>query len=455
MGSVRGLAALRFNPFPVRTAVDIGTGSAITLTVARVDARARAIRDVLYHTAVPLQLDWRAPGVLDQATWPAVTNALRMIMTSARSKQPTISEFAAVVALPTVGAGQAITTWRREQKMRIHFHGMAATDSLPLRSQHDPKFGPNSPFLENNVADAVEGFDALAFAAAAAAAKALKPDNVLVLRERHQAIDIFGLEVARSGETATGFVKDREALGALLNRRPGSASRRDVAQVTKGYGRVLHCELPMSSQLAHVRMVRDVQHRPNATETASPNPCQRSEYVTLATALAKELQRAVMPWVVDRLQANAPIVCFGGNGSVWNIAARAARKVQVSQDLVHTAAQFQFCGQTDVLLGANMPNPHLIIPQLALFTAICAALQTPRIEYLPHVARTHAMLVDDGFWAFGREAEIKQSADHDALAQSVRAQPGRRFDPHFDPDADREEYKPDFRFDERQWKGGN
>lgn len=44
-------------PFPVRAAIDIGTGGAISLCIGRVDARVGAVRKLMYQTQLPLYLE--------------------------------------------------------------------------------------------------------------------------------------------------------------------------------------------------------------------------------------------------------------------------------------------------------------------------------------------------------------------------------------------------------------
>jgi hypothetical protein len=473
----RGFQALRFNPYPVRAAVDIGTGDAVTLTVARVDARAAAIQDVLYHTSVRLALRWKDGGVLDPLCWPGVTNAVRMIVASGRSKGR-FAELTTMLSLPAAGAEPAVALWRKETKCRLHFRAQpphCAAVVTKLRTRMDPVITTGSPFWEGAGHDvsAHAATQRIAFAATAAVAKSLNPSSVLVLHETASSIDITGLERAFGGDDNVGDRPPRDGAVPPAGRRDSDYDEIDEHDSSfvrpqrsmpaqqhplvplHGYGNVLTASLPLNSVSAHAMMLQQVQRRPSAGPKASPNPCTKGEYATLRDMIHKEVERALPEWVLERLRLDAPIVAHGGNGSVWNIAARAARQTLASRDRVDMAALHQYAGLTDVLIGTNLPNPHLVVPQLALFTGLCAAMRTTRIDYLPDVALTHAMLVEDAFWAFGRQAYIREHADMSALQQSTHRTPRPSFDPHFDPDADRQAYAPDFRFDERQWKGGN
>ena len=114
---------LTFNPFPIRAAIDIGSGHSITMTVARVDAKQCAIKDTLYHTQLPLQgravtvpsgdndtnssnensaVPFRSTfdgGVLSQSALHELKNRLLML-TAKANKQLNVTEFAAVFSEP-------------------------------------------------------------------------------------------------------------------------------------------------------------------------------------------------------------------------------------------------------------------------------------------------------------------------------------------------------------------
>ena len=434
-----GFGKARFNPYPVRMAIDIGTGRAVTATVARVDAHASAIKDVLFHTSVPLQLRWREHGMLDPASWPAITNAVRMAHAAA-SRQAPVVESAAMTSLPLAGGEKALGLWRSEMNLRIHARSQHPTVAKHVRSKLDPVFSRTSVFFEEpRTTDSRQHTERIAFAAAAAAAKSLNPAGLLVLRERGDGIQIVALDRANFQDEASSHFESTA-----------------VAHAPAGYGRIITADVPFASASAHMRLVRDIQQRPKATGMSSPNPVTREEYTALREMLRGELAKAIPDWVVERAALDAPIVAYGGNGSVWNIAARAARSVHMGRDRVDTAAQFEYSGLTDVVLAENLPNVRLVVPQLALFCAVCSVLRTPRVEYIPDVAMTYAMLVDDGFWSLGRAAAITADADHDAsLDQRVYKPPRERFDPHQVVDGDRHAYKSELATDERLWNGGN
>ncbi|RNF07737.1 hypothetical protein TraAM80_03184 [Trypanosoma rangeli] len=109
------------NPFPVRAAIDIGTGGMISMTVGRVDAAHNAVRDFIYQTQLPLHLvsantdsalgasvhasySFGTPPasfVLSETTRTDIRNKMRMLHGALRRDQyDGVSERTAVISWP-------------------------------------------------------------------------------------------------------------------------------------------------------------------------------------------------------------------------------------------------------------------------------------------------------------------------------------------------------------------
>ncbi|RNF12385.1 uncharacterized protein Tco025E_06477 [Trypanosoma conorhini] len=119
------------NRFPVRAAIDIGTGGMISMTVGRVDAAHNAVRDFIYQTQLPLHLvsanadaasgaslhSSDASGttppvsfVLSEATRTDIRNKMRMLHGALRRDQyDGLSERAAVITWPLCHAADAVS----------------------------------------------------------------------------------------------------------------------------------------------------------------------------------------------------------------------------------------------------------------------------------------------------------------------------------------------------------
>lgn len=52
---------MHVNPFPIRAAIDIGTGGVMSLCVGRVDAANLGVMKLMYQTQLPLLLESTSP----------------------------------------------------------------------------------------------------------------------------------------------------------------------------------------------------------------------------------------------------------------------------------------------------------------------------------------------------------------------------------------------------------
>lgn len=101
-----------FKPFPVRAAIDVNNGQ-VTLAVARVDARQRAIRDLLFQSQLPFHVEFEsgfaevgggggaAPvRMLTQASQNDLLTKCRVLIGSMHREGPGITEVAGLLAWP-------------------------------------------------------------------------------------------------------------------------------------------------------------------------------------------------------------------------------------------------------------------------------------------------------------------------------------------------------------------
>jgi hypothetical protein len=267
--------------------------------------------------------------------------------------------------------------------------------------------------------------------AQAAAAKNLRPDRALWIRER-----------VASGGSAIEFV------GLEPVADPGSPTRAVL----------LRHALPVSVPAAHRMLFETVQRRPGHAyggAAQSLNPVLRQEAAALrgllgraladvaplgdAAASASTQGTAILPsWALARVAAGGAIFGSGPNGGLFNSASRAVGAVQVGVERLEQHTDFHLCGLTDALLGATYPYPSLLVPQLCCLAALLRALGARRAEYLPEVCATHAVLVDPHYWVQGRSERVLRAVAADSGGveppQQVFARPHQAVD-RFNPNA--------------------
>lgn len=132
-------------PFPVRAAIDIGTGGVVSLCVARVDARVGAIQKLMYQTQLPLHLEalptsmsypssppsssspFSSSFTLSERTMEDIINKVRILQGAMRRNAfEGLSERAAVLSWPLClarNAGQLAERLTREFKVDVRVLG--------------------------------------------------------------------------------------------------------------------------------------------------------------------------------------------------------------------------------------------------------------------------------------------------------------------------------------------
>ncbi|CCW64006.1 unnamed protein product [Phytomonas sp. EM1] len=144
--------------FPVRAAIDIGTGGVISLCVARVDAARAAVRDVMYQTQLPLCLEseggWEAassgglptrPFTLSSRTCVDIQNKMTTLSGAMRRDvYDGLSERAAVLSWPIClaeNAEQLAADLTREFKIDVRVLGKTFHVEWPFGSQGKARMG--------------------------------------------------------------------------------------------------------------------------------------------------------------------------------------------------------------------------------------------------------------------------------------------------------------------------
>ena len=417
-------SGLRGNPYPVRAALQLGCDMCVTGTVARVDAQAPAIRDMLFHTEVHIdeprlrpgptaahqsdhrqqqRQDVHAPcGLLDESTIANSTNALRKVISALGACRPTETSLLLMPPFDRVANAPALAhMWARELKCKVHL--FRDVPFLRLRGGASDATGAassSSPF---------DQLESCWFAAHVAAAKHLAPQRLLVLRE---ASDLSALELV--GYEPPPPIAECDT--------PAAASAASTAaQAEAQGGSLLRWAISANAPVAHRLLYERVQRRPVAVYRGVSHPVSplhRAEVLALRELLSAQLgggggdgvpsaagaaPAAVPTWVSERIAAGAVVVGSSVNGGTMNVCSRVAANVVVSLEKLEQITEFHYAGLSDTLL-ANYPAPPLVVAQACLLSALCRRLRVRRAEYLPEVAVTHAMLVQPSLWLAGQRA---------------------------------------------------
>lgn len=223
------------------------------------------------------------------------------------------------------------------------------------------------------------------------------------------------------GRDSTGWQKnvlERRALlqqaGLLSNRLPTEDSETEYSEVNENpretssplsssYSSPLLVEHRVSLSVPDVHRfcITTVQHRsPHQyhLHRSSPNPMLRTEFIALRQHLEASLAPLLPPWVRRKSLLGGMIGGTSFNGGMLNIAARVAQKSPIPLEHLEMHAEYHFCGLTDVLLAENFPHPGTVLPSVALASALCRILQTPRLFYVPEVTTAVCLLLQPLLW---------------------------------------------------------
>lgn len=554
-------------PFPVRAAIDIGTGGVMSLCVARVDARHEAIQKLYYQTQLPLYLERDGvsssasaslldgaaadgPFRLSERSIADIQSKMRVLHGAMRrGAYEGLSERAALISWPlclaqnidavaaslqrefcidvrvlgrtfdvrlpssitaalssstaSAAADAGALSWQVPRRLQKWKSGQSASTS-PLKQLLKSHGALRKTTADDGGGDATavtplkgnpcRQLDALAFLSHAAMGECVAPQRLIVIHEDPQSgvVRLLGLATPPAVEVADLIAAEPDdesrqrlrqiafgesqaapmellqpfeasALDALMSEDSKAAteghrsSRRSTNGCVSGGAVVaasdgeaelslVEHKLPIRVADAHQLCITAVQKRPEESyhlHQSSPNPLLATEYVALRSMLQSELQKSLPAWASRKSALGGMIAGTSWNGGLLNLAARASQQTRISLQHLDTHAEHHFCGLTDVLLAASFPAPLLVLPSLALASAVMRTLQTPRVEYLPEVTAAAALLVQPSLWAFSRADAIRSRLSGEAFYSTaehgkrgrVFHRPHRKDQPSSAPDA--------------------
>nr|CCC93515.1 conserved hypothetical protein [Trypanosoma congolense IL3000] len=458
---------MHINPFPVRAAFDIGTGGMLSLVVARVDAACNAVRDLMYQTQLPLELQSigletpETSFVLSEETRADIRNKMRVLHGALRrDNYEGLSERSAIISWPLCEAADAVALaddLTREFKVDVRVLGKTfcvdmpytSLSSAPSEAEQDELGADKSeaehatddhrgdgdidhlqtllrratrrrkgrqespyqrgtrntaPYMCTPRVSLPQQMEQLAFLAHVAVSRCMAPHRALVLAEDPcKGICILGTDTTQL-ETSGGSAND----GNLCTNSDALLCQGEASP----NGLLIH-ELPVNLAMAHRLLVTTVQRRSDTNAIGvsqrSPNPVLREEFRQLRSLLEEALHRTLPQWILDKSKVGGTICGSSFNGGVLNIAARVAQRASVSLDHIETHAETHYCGLTDVLLSASYPNAATVVPGAALCSALLRSLDASRFEYLPEVRIPAALLLQPALWTYARSKEIQEA----------------------------------------------
>ncbi|KAG8347601.1 hypothetical protein ERJ75_001343100 [Trypanosoma vivax] len=459
---------VHINPFPVRAAIDIGTGGMMSLTVGRVDAGRNAVRDFMYQTQLPLDLQSTRAAELDAASFSSpftltentradIRNKMRLLHGALRRENyEGLSERAAVISWPLCEAQDAVSLAQdltREFKVDVRVLGKTFEVMMPFANDNKAFIGfdqraseqlseectrggecgapsgENDTFLQtlmhrithkrgrkrkpvkpltHSTLSAPQQMEQLAFLAHASVSKCMAPQRMLVFSEDvKRGLCILGMDTGVAGEEGLGG-------GTGSNPHEGCNSNALALPRTPNTSDVTIHSLPVDMALAHRLLITAVQRRCGEAgmEHRSPNPVLREEFRQLRNMLEKMVKPTLPSWVLSKSIAGGLVCGSSINGGVFNVAARVAQRTSISLDHLETHAEMHYCGLTDVLLAVNYPNAATVVPNAALASALMRSVETQRFEYLPEVNLSDALLLQPCLWIYARRRQVR-----DALGQ--------------------------------------
>ena len=369
---------LTLKPFPVRAAIDIGSGGLVSLIVARIDRRHDKIRDVLHQTSLPIHQDARPPGKgqlphLSEKSWTDIINKMHVI-NGVLKRDYGVVERAAVMTAPLclcANARELAQQITKEFKVNVRL----LQDSIRRNGEDDT---PHSVEKKNRD-DLQEAMSQLAFEAYACQAQTANRHRLVVLAED---MTMGQLSLVGSRRCDVDTASEEEELSLQASPVDG----------------LFHHALSLSSADAHRVLISHVQRRDYKCPEQSPNPATKEEFGRCVTHYESMLNATVPSWAREKIAAGGVLCGTSFNGGLLNTAARVAGHVVVTVDKIEVAAMYHYCGLTDVLLAHNYPHPHLIVAQAALASAVLRSLRAPRLEYLPSVTLASGILTDERYW---------------------------------------------------------
>ncbi|EPY22132.1 hypothetical protein STCU_08333 [Strigomonas culicis] len=187
--------------------------------------------------------------------------------------------------------------------------------------------------------------------------------------------------------------------------------------------------VPLTVSDAHRVCLTDIQRRPRGAAPGhrhmSPNPMLPAEYEQLVTRLLAQLHpptsstaaagaaapdfSPLLPTSIKRKSSLGGVVCGSSvNGGALNLAARCAQQQNIHLESLTTHMLHHFCGLTDVLLAQNFPDARVVLPAVALVSALLRCLRTETCQYLPEVCVSTALLLQPQLWTYAARRAVQR-----------------------------------------------
>lgn len=459
---------IHINLFPVRAAIDIGTGGLMSMAVGRVDAAHNALRDLMYQTQLPIQLVSANSAslsgsnllpssfVLSEVTRTDIRNKMRLLHGALRRDQyDGLSERAAVISWPLCEAGDSLALAEeltREFKVDVRVLGKTFDVDMPFfDSRSVVKSKKNMSFCEQQEKKAffvsgegTNGDDnslqmlmqqllrrrerrckSLLCKGTYGQCKA-DDEKCRATSPEEQLKQLSFLAHAAIGkcvapERMLVLTEDSERGLCILGIDKAESTERDITEgsgedivplrADGEKGSVLSHVLPVDISTAQHILLTAVQRRShswvNNHELRSPNPVLWEEFLRLRDLLEEMISPTLPEWVKLKSKAGGFICGSSYNGGVFNVAARVAQQSNVTLDHLETHARMHYCGLTDVLLSVNYPDPTTVLPSAAIASALMRALETNRFEYLPEVGVPAALLIQPSLWMYSKRKKVR------------------------------------------------
>ena len=367
-------------PFPNRCAIEIGSGGMVTALIAQVDANQNAIREEQMFHQVPVRIKLRSGlPILEEESWQSVDRAMTQMMENVRRRCVGISEFSGLLSWP-------LNALENTEQLRIELSRKYKVD-FSLAPQGEDK----------------EQLDRLAFDSYTAAAKSLNKYQVVAL---HESLKARGLAVG--GAQGMDLLALRSVPGED-DLAPGQEYRK-WSSAAEARDELQRFSVPIGTLHAHRLLITEIQKRmeEHYTIRTSPNPVLRQEMIDARNVLSTMIGSMLPPWVHEKSDAGCLFVCSSSNGGLFNTAARVAGRLDFSLEALEVRGEHHYCGLTDVLIGENYLNPHLIVPQIILASSVMRALKTIRMTYIPNVHLTYGMIVNPKYWLYHRREQLEE-----------------------------------------------
>jgi hypothetical protein len=403
-------------PFPIRAAFELGTQGALNCVVARMDAKQNAVQDKVYSIQLPLLLQTNsATGRLTKDSKADIFRNMEAVMCEIQKRRIGVSEFAGLLTWPfPLLSNLNELQLELTKQFQVQFVTPQELQStVPGGTKRAKRKGLQKPIAEAERGTPYsdeEILERLSLDSYAAASRSLNKYNLIVLSESFApstpasaSVEFLSLE-----ENVASTQLDTE--GKRQRGAEYSTKKWESSLHSPGRDSMLKFTLPFGTYHVHRLLLTEIQRRNPSqyTTRSSPNPVLGHEFVACREALYKMIEDVLPAWVKEKSKQGCQFACAGPNGGLFNVAARVCGKEQMSLTHLEVKGQYHYSGLTDVLIGENYPNPHLVIPQTILACSLMRAMSTMRMSYCPDVNLAYGLLVHPGLWQFRRQDGLEK-----------------------------------------------